>query len=67
MGMILVVTPNPCIDKTLFVESIIPKPKIKVEKVKEIAGGKGSNVSRVLRQLGVKLGISSLGDILDKE
>ena len=42
MGMILVVTPNPCIDKTLFVESIIPKPKIKVEKVKEIAGGKGS-------------------------
>jgi len=56
MGMILVVTPNPCIDKTLFVESIIPKPKIKVEKVKEIAGGKGSNVSRVLRQLGVEVG-----------
>jgi len=56
MGMILVVTPNPCIDKTLFVENIHPQPKIKVEKVKEIAGGKGSNVSRVLHTLGVKTG-----------
>ncbi|HCU22309.1 MAG TPA: hypothetical protein DF698_05370 [Candidatus Atribacteria bacterium] len=55
MGMILVVTPNPCIDKTLFVESIHPQPKIKVEKVKEIAGGKGSNVSRVLHQLGIEV------------
>ncbi|QPM67554.1 1-phosphofructokinase family hexose kinase [Atribacter laminatus] len=56
MGMILIVTPNPCIDKTLFVESIVPKAKIKVEKVKEIAGGKGSNVSRVLHRLGVEVG-----------
>jgi len=54
--MILVVTPNPCIDKTLFVESIHPQPKILVEKVKEIAGGKGSNVSRVLHRLGIEVG-----------
>lgn len=56
MGIILVVTPNPCIDKTLFVDSIAPKTKIIVEKVKEIAGGKGSNVSRVLYRLGIEVG-----------
>lgn len=54
--MILVVTPNPCIDKTLFVENIDPQAKIKVETMKEIAGGKGSNVSRVLRRLGLEVG-----------
>ena len=56
MGMILVVTPNPCIDKTLFVESIEPQAKIKVQSMKEIAGGKGSNVSRVLCRLGLEVG-----------
>ncbi|MEI6157105.1 MAG: hypothetical protein WCP87_01915, partial [Atribacterota bacterium] len=51
--MILVVTPNPCIDKTLFVQELCLKEKIQVKEVREISGGKGSNVTRVLRELGV--------------
>ncbi len=51
--MIFVVTPNPCLDRTLFVERNLPQGKIMVREVREIAGGKGSNVCRVLREFGV--------------
>jgi tagatose 6-phosphate kinase len=50
--MILVVTPNPCLDRTLFVRKNRPGGRVEVEEVREIAGGKGSNVCRVLRELG---------------
>jgi len=50
--MILVVTPNPCLDRTLFVRKNRPGGRMEVEWVQEIAGGKGSNVCRVLRELG---------------
>ncbi|NSW76478.1 MAG: 1-phosphofructokinase family hexose kinase [Candidatus Atribacteria bacterium] len=52
--MILVVTPNPCLDRTLFVKEHRGGGRIEVEKVQEVAGGKGSNVCRVLRELGNK-------------
>ncbi|MGC8777390.1 MAG: 1-phosphofructokinase family hexose kinase [Candidatus Caldatribacteriaceae bacterium] len=51
-AMILVVTPNPCLDRTLFVEENRVGGKIMVRRVQEIAGGKGSNVCRVLKELG---------------
>lgn len=52
--MILTVTPNPCLDRTLFVKEHKGDGRIEVERVQEIAGGKGSNVCRVLRELGSK-------------
>ena len=52
--MILVVTLNPCIDKTIYIHKNIFGKIIKAEKVKSIAGGKGNNVARVLNELGVK-------------
>lgn len=50
--MILVVTPNPCLDRTLFVKENKLEKHIEVQKVQELAGGKGSNVCRVLQKLG---------------
>ncbi|MEN3186246.1 MAG: 1-phosphofructokinase family hexose kinase [Atribacterota bacterium] len=50
--MILTVTPNPCLDRTLFVREHKTSGNIEVERIQEIAGGKGSNVCRVLRELG---------------
>lgn len=52
--MILTATPNPCLDRTLFVKEHKGDGRIEVERVQEIAGGKGSNVCRVLRELGSK-------------
>ena len=52
--MILIVTLNPCIDKTICIHKNFLGKIIKAEKVKSIAGGKGNNVARVLNELGVK-------------
>lgn len=51
--MVLVVTPNPCLDRTLFVDTHRPSGRVEVQKVTEVAGGKGSNVCRVFKELGV--------------
>jgi tagatose 6-phosphate kinase len=50
--MILTVTPNPCVDKTLFVEALEPGAKIRGRKCDRIPGGKGVNVSRAVKALG---------------
>ena len=50
--MVVVVTPNPCVDKTLFIKENHWGEKIPVQEVQEVAGGKGSNVSRVLKTWG---------------
>ncbi|HSV30503.1 MAG TPA: 1-phosphofructokinase family hexose kinase [Atribacteraceae bacterium] len=50
--MILTLTLNPCIDKTLFVNQLASGDRIVVREYREIAGGKGSNVCRVLKGLG---------------
>jgi 1-phosphofructokinase family hexose kinase len=50
--MILTVTLNPCIDKTVFVERHEIGRIIRAHSVKCIAGGKGVNVARVLKNLG---------------
>ena len=50
--MILTVTPNPCVDKTIFVDHVELGTIIRAKKATAIAGGKGTNVSRVVKALG---------------
>lgn len=50
--MIITVTLNPAIDKTLKVDKLKPGDLNRVREVDIIAGGKGINVARVVHQLG---------------
>lgn len=50
--MILTVTPNPCVDKTVFIDEIALGTKIRSRKCTCIPGGKGTNVSRAVKALG---------------
>src|SRR6185437_12243192 len=51
-SMILCVTLNPCLDKTLTVPSWRPGDLVRGTAVREVVGGKGNNVARALRRLG---------------
>ena len=50
--MILTVTPNPCVDKTLFTGPVQLGAKIRAPRWTCIAGGKGCNVSRAVKVMG---------------
>lgn len=50
--MIVCVTLNPCLDKTLVVPPWRPGDLVRGQRVQEVVGGKGNNVARVLRRLG---------------
>jgi len=50
--MILTVTPNPCVDKTVYIEHLEPGGRYRAERCGSIAGGKGTNVSRAVRAMG---------------
>jgi tagatose 6-phosphate kinase len=50
--MILCVTLNPCLDKTLTVPSWRPGDSVRGRAVREVVGGKGNNVARALGRLG---------------
>ena len=50
--MILCVTLNPCLDKTLTVPPWQPGDNVRASAVREVVGGKGNNVARALRRLG---------------
>ncbi|HNR30183.1 MAG TPA: 1-phosphofructokinase family hexose kinase [Candidatus Hydrogenedentes bacterium] len=50
--MILTFTPNPCVDKTVFIDRLEPGAKIRSSKYTCIPGGKGTNVSRAVKALG---------------
>jgi 1-phosphofructokinase family hexose kinase len=50
--VILTVTLNPCLDKSLFVDRNAPAETIRAAAVRDLAGGKGVNVSRALVRLG---------------
>ncbi|WP_152050417.1 1-phosphofructokinase family hexose kinase [Tautonia marina] len=50
--MILCVTLNPCLDKTLTVPSWKPGDSVRGSAVSEVVGGKGNNVARALKRLG---------------
>ncbi len=50
--MILCITPNPAIDRTIIVPQLIPGEVHRAKKVIVAAGGKGLNVARAIRILG---------------
>lgn len=50
--MILTFTPNPAVDKTVFVDRIVPGAKHRAPRYTCIPGGKGCNVSRAVKALG---------------
>ncbi len=50
--MILCVTLNPCLDKTLTVPDWRPGDNVRGSAVREVVGGKGNNVARALARLG---------------
>jgi 1-phosphofructokinase family hexose kinase len=50
--MILCVTLNPCLDKTLVVPAWRPGDLVRGRAVREVVGGKGNNVARALKRLG---------------
>lgn len=50
--MILTVTPNPCVDKTVFIDRLEPGTFMRASKCTCIPGGKGTNVSRAVKQMG---------------
>ncbi len=50
--MILTVTPNPCVDKTVFIEELKLGTVNRGRKCTCIPGGKGTNVSRAVKALG---------------
>src|SRR5882757_7634193 len=49
--MILCVTLNPCLDKTLTVPAWQPGDSVRGQAVREVVGGKGNNVARALTRL----------------
>ena len=66
--MILTVTPNPALDITYQVAQLLPGATHRVEIVHARAGGKGVNVSRVLRHMGVDgLAITTAGGATGEE
>lgn len=50
--MILTVTPNPCVDKTIFFPEVALGERLRSDRCACIAGGKGVNVARAARALG---------------
>src|SRR5262249_49462627 len=51
-AMILCVTLNPCLDKTLTVPACRPGDSVSGRRTSEVVGGKGNNVARALKRLG---------------
>lgn len=54
MALILTITINPSVDKSVEVDRIIPWQKLRALEAKFEPGGGGINVSRVLKRLGVE-------------
>ena len=52
--MIITVTMNPAIDRTLEIDSLVRGGLNRIGRVEYDAGGKGINVSRTIRELGGK-------------
>ena len=50
--MILCVTLNPCLDKTLTVPPWQPGDNVRGTETRDVVGGKGNNVARALKRLG---------------
>lgn len=55
MKKILTVTLNPAVDKTYTAQSLIPGHVNRMRTMTKIAGGKGVNVTKILRQFGCRV------------
>ena len=51
MNKIITLTLNPCIDKTIWVDRLIPEKKLKAKHPEDEPGGGGINVSRAIKYL----------------
>ncbi|WP_129410058.1 hexose kinase [Marinitoga lauensis] len=61
-SMIFTLTMNPCLDRYLYVDKLIPDDTIRVKRIKDYPAGKGIDVSRVIKELGgVSVAIALLG------
>ena len=52
MNVILTVTPNPCVDKTVYVDEMALGEFNRAERFSCVAGGKGCNVSKAVKTMG---------------
>jgi 6-phosphofructokinase 2 len=52
LNKIITVTANPCIDKTIWIDELVPNKKLKAKRPEEEPGGGGINVSRAIKYLG---------------
>lgn len=50
--MILTVTPNPCVDKTVYIDRLAPGTFHRSTRTSCVPGGKGNNVARAAKALG---------------
>jgi len=50
--MILTITPNPCVDKTVYVGGIELSTLNRAGRYSRVAGGKGCNVSKAVKTMG---------------
>jgi tagatose 6-phosphate kinase len=58
--VILAVTPNPALDATYLVDAVRPGAEHRVREVREVPGGKGVNLARVVHALGVPVQATGL-------
>ena len=66
--MIYTITLNPALDRTLYVEKIVQYESIRVLREERYPGGKGIDVSRVIKQLGGEsVAIAFLGGFTGRE
>lgn len=66
--MIYTLTLNPALDRTVYVEELRERESIKVIREERYAGGKGIDVSRVIKQLGGEsIALGFLGGYVGKE
>ncbi len=52
--MIATVTLNPALDKTIYLDRLLPNDTNRIKKIEMDVGGKGVNASRVLKELGTE-------------
>lgn len=60
--MIFTLTMNPCLDRYIYVDELVLDDTIRAKKVVDYPGGKGIDVSRVIRELGgVSIAVAIVG------
>lgn len=58
--MVLTITLNPCVDRLIHIDRLLPNDTNRILRIEEDAGGKGVNVARVLHRLGTRVTATGL-------